>query len=115
MSFMILTNLSNIYVIRKKRELTVMRVNGFSIRQTKGYLAQESLVTTLIGLALGVLAGVLLAPFATATVEPADLQFDKSLHILAWIAAAGLEGLFALIIYSITFRQIKHFNLRDIT
>ncbi|MBP3853666.1 MAG: hypothetical protein J6D18_03765, partial [Erysipelotrichaceae bacterium] len=29
MSFMILTNLANIYLSRKKRELTVMRINGF--------------------------------------------------------------------------------------
>lgn len=46
--------------------------------------------------------------------EPADLQFDRSYHALAWIAAADLEGLFALIIYGGAFKRVEHLNLRDI-
>ncbi|MBR0468103.1 MAG: hypothetical protein IJJ16_00145 [Mogibacterium sp.] len=114
MSFMILTNLASIFVTRKKNELIVMRVNGFSLKQTKGYLAKEAILTTVIGLAIGVIAGSLLSPFAVRILEPADLQFDRAYHAVAWIVAAGLEGLFALVIYSSIFRRIKHFDLRDI-
>ena len=114
MSFMILTNLASIFVNRRKNELTVMRINGFSVKQTKGYLAKEATLTTLTGLAAGVIAGSLLSPFAVRILEPADLQFDRSYHILAWIAAAGIEGAFALIIYNSIFRRIKHLNFRDI-
>ena len=114
MSFMILTNLANIFLNRKKTELTVMRINGFSIRQTKGYLARESVLTTVIGLAAGVLAGSLLSPVFIRILEPADLQFDRTYQLAAWIAAVGLEGLFALIIYSSTFRRIRSLNLRDL-
>lgn len=114
MSFMILTNLANIFLNRKKTELTVMRINGFSIRQTKGYLARESVLTTVIGLAAGVLAGSLLSPVFIRILEPADLQFDRTYQLAAWIAAVGLEGLFALIIYSSTFRRIRNLNLRDL-
>lgn len=114
MSFMILTNLANIFITRKKNELTVMRVNGFSVKQTIGYLAKETRLMTIIGLALGVLVGSLLSPLAIKMLEPADLQFDRSYHVIAWIAAAGIEGLFALIIYSLTFRKVRKLNLRDI-
>lgn len=114
MSFMILTNLANIFLNRKKTELTVMRINGFSIRQTKGYLTRESVLTTVIGLAAGVLAGSLLSPVFIRILEPADLQFDRTYQLAAWIAAVGLEGLFALIIYSSTFRRIRNLNLRDL-
>lgn len=114
MSFMILTNLANIFLNRKKTELTVMRINGFSIRQTKGYLARESVLTTVIGLAAGVLAGSLLSPVFIRILEPADLQFDRTYQLAAWIVAVGLEGLFALIIYSSTFRRIRNLNLRDL-
>lgn len=114
MSFMILTNLANIFLNRKKTELTVMRINGFSIRQTIGYLARESVLTTIIGLAVGVLAGSLMSPMFIRILEPADLQFDRTYNIAAWIASVGLEGLFALTSYSSTFRRIRHLNLRDI-
>ena len=114
MSFMILTNLASIFVNRRKNELTVMRINGFSVKQAKGYLAKEAILTTLIGLAAGVIVGSLLSPFAVRILEPADLQFDRSYHVLAWIAAAGIEGLFALIIYNSIFRRVRNLNLRDI-
>lgn len=114
MSFMILTNLANIFLTRKKNELIVMRVNGFSIKQTRGYLVREAVLTSLVGLAAGVIVGSLLTPFAVHILEPADLQFDRSYHAIAWIIAAGIEGLFALIIYGIVFKRIKRFNLKDI-
>lgn len=115
MSFMILTNLANIFLTRKKTELSVMRINGFSIKQTKGYLAKESILTTAIGLVAGVLIGSVLTSFAIHMIEPIDFQFDRSFRWTAWAIAAGLEGLFALIIYSSTFRKVKNLNLRDIT
>ncbi len=114
MSFMILTNLANIFLTRKKNELIVMRVNGFSVKQTKGYLTREAVLTTVVGLAVGVLVGSLLTPYAVRILEPADLQFDRSYHSISWIIAGGIEGLFALIIYSTVFRRVKHFNLKDI-
>ena len=114
MTFMILTNLANIFLTRKKTELTVMRVNGFSIKQTKGYLVREAVLTTVAGLAAGVIIGSLLSPGAVRILEPADLQFDRDYQAIAWIISAGIEGLFALIIYSSVFRKVKDLNLRDI-
>ena len=114
MSFMILTNLASIFVNRKKNELIVMRINGFSIKQAKGYLIKEAVLTTVTGLAVGVIIGSLLTPFAVRILEPADLQFDRSYQPLAWVFAAALEGTFAILIYSVIFNRIKRFDLRDI-
>ena len=114
MSFMILTNLANILVMRKKNELTVMRVNGFSVGQTTYYLSLQAAISTIAGLAIGALIGSLVASKAVMLLEPADLQFDRDYHAAAWFIAVGLEGLFAIIIYSNSFRRIKDFSLRDI-
>ena len=114
MSFMILTNLANIFLNRKKTELTVMRINGFSIRQTRGYLARETIVTTAIGVVLGVILGGILAPYVIRIVEQPDLQFVRTFHPAAWIAAVVLEVLFSVIINSLVFRKVKDLNLRDV-
>lgn len=115
MSFMILTNLANILVTRKKNELSVMRVNGFSIGQATYYLSLQAVISTLTGLLIGTVIGSLTASKTVMLLEPSDLQFDRSYHPLAWVIAVVLEGMFALIIYSNTFRRIKDFSLRDIT
>ena len=114
MSFMILTNLANIFLNRKKTELTVMRINGFSIKQTKGYLARETFVTTTVGVVLGVICGSALTPFIIRMVEQPDLQFIRTFHPVAWIAAVALEVLFSVIINSMVFRKVKDLNFRDV-
>ena len=114
MSFMILTNLANIFLNRKKTELTVMRINGFSIKQTKGYLARETVVTTAAGVVLGVLLGSVFTPFIIKTVEQPDLQFIRTFHPAAWVAAVVMEVVFAVIINSLVFRKVRNLNFRDV-
>ena len=113
-SFMILTNLANIYLTRKKTELTVMRVNGFTIKETKGYLSKESILTTGAGLLLGVLVGAILTPLIIKAVQQPDLEFVKSFQVIAWAVAVALEGVFAAVINSFVYRKVKDLNLRDI-
>lgn len=113
-SFMILTNLANIYLTRKKTELTIMRVNGFKIKEAKGYLSRESIITTATGLVLGVLVGAVLTPFAIKYLQQPDLEFVKSFQPIAWAAAVGLEALFSIIINTMVYRKVKDLNLRDI-
>ena len=114
MSFMILTNLANIFLNRKKTELTVMRINGFSIKQTKGYLAKETVVTTAAGVILGVICGAAFTPFIIRMIEQPDLQFIRSFHPVAWVAAVAMEVLFSTIINSMVFRKVKDLNFRDV-
>ena len=113
-SFMILTNLANIYLTRKKTELTVMRVNGFTIKETKGYLSKESILTTAAGLILGVAVGAILTPLLIEGLQQPDLEFIKSFQPVAWGTAVGLEALFSLIINTLVYRKVKDLNLKDI-
>ena len=46
--------------------------------------------------------------------EQPDLQFVRTFHLLAWVAAIAIEGLFSLVIYSIVFRKVKDLNFRDV-
>ena len=113
-SFMILTNLANIYLTRKKTELTIMRVNGFRIKEAKGYLSRESILTTVAGLALGVAVGAVFTPFAINYMQQPDLEFVKTFQPVAWMTAVVLEALFSIVINTLVYRKVKDLNLRDI-
>lgn len=115
MSFMIITNLANIFVTRKKKELIVMRINGFSIRQTIAYLARETIITVAIGLIIGLFAAVGLSMFAINLMEPLEIRFDHTLRPITFIVAFSLETIFAFTINFLAFRKVKHLSFRDIT
>lgn len=114
MSFMILTNLANILLARKKKELIVMRINGFSISKTIHYLAKETIITTLIGLVIGATTGILTNEIIVRMVEQPDVQFLRTTNYKLWGIAILIEASFAFLLYAFTFRKVKNLNFRDI-
>lgn len=114
MSFMILTNLANIFINRKKKELIVMRINGFSIKKTREYLTRETILTTILGLIAGVVLGSRFITVIIKAMEQPDTQFVRTFNTKAWVIAVAVEAVFALIIYTLSFRKIKDLNFREI-
>jgi ABC-type antimicrobial peptide transport system permease subunit len=114
MSFIILTNLASIFLNRKKKELIVMRINGFSIRETINYLVKETVVTALGGLLLGILIGVIMTPFFIGIIEPPDCTYIRSTHWNAWLIAFIVEGIFTVIINGSVFRRVRTLNFHEI-
>ena len=114
MSFLILLNLTNIFVSRRKREIIIMRVNGFRHKEALKYLTHETIFNTVIGLAVGVLIGCLSGGFMVGLVESQDIQFARSINPLSWIFATAIEAVFALVVSWLAFRKVKHFKLKEI-
>ena len=114
-SFVVLINLASIFISRKKRELIVMRINGFSLRRTRGFLIGEAFVTTVTGLVLGVLAGIPIGSVAVRFMETPDVMFVREVQPLAWAAAVLTEGLFAMLIYGTVVKRVKDYQLRDLS
>jgi len=115
MTFLVLTNLVNIFVNGKKRELIIMRVNGFSKKQGIGYLIRETVLTTGIGLLAGFALGVPFAAIAVRNISAETYTLVPHFIPRAWIVALGVEALFALLINAVAFRKVTHLDLKDIT
>ena len=47
-------------------------------------------------------------------IELPDAMFVRSFQPVAWIVAVIVEIIFAVVIYSISFKKVKKLNLRDI-
>ncbi|MBQ7671012.1 MAG: FtsX-like permease family protein [Clostridia bacterium] len=107
-------NLTNMYIIQKKRELTIMRVNGFSVKEVINYVLRETFVTTTVGILLGVGAGSGIAYIIVRTIEQTFVQFDRSVNFVAWLIAAALTVLFTAIVNFIALRKIKYLKLTDV-
>jgi putative ABC transport system permease protein len=115
LSFMILLNLSNILVAHRMKELLTMRVNGFSNGQVIGYLVREILVTTSLGIILGLIIGIPSTNFIMPRLESSGFMFMRKTYLAAWALAVGCNALFSLIINSVSFRKINKVPLTDIT
>ena len=113
-SFVILINLANIYISRKKRELVILRMNGFSVRMCKAYVAYDAILTTVVGLVLGVLGGIPVAARSVHIMEREYFQFVRSIQPVAWLFAVVAEALFAVVIYGSAMRKIRYYEIGDL-
>lgn len=113
MAGVVLTNLTNIYILQKKRELVVMRINGFTVREVIGYCTRETILTTLAGIVLGIALGSGIAYRIVRSMEQAFIRFDRSVSPLAWLYGALITVLFTILINAIVLRKVKHLKLTD--
>ena len=114
MAFFILVNLSGSYMIHKKKELTIMRINGFSVKECTRYAATELIVTTVLGILLGLLVGSPLGYWIQKTMETADIQEVRGVDPWSIFWSILITAGFSLIINGLALRKVKTLKLSDI-
>ena len=114
MAGVVMLNLTNIYIMQKKPELTIMRVNGFTVREVVGYVLRESVATTITGILLGIAVGAFAAHSIVLTLERYFTQFERNVCLPAWAYAAGITVVFSVIVNAIALRKVKNLKLTDI-
>lgn len=113
MAMIILMNLTSIFVNRRMKEIAIMRINGFGTKETMKYLIGETIITNVIGIGLGVGLGSIVGYVMERLTESADMMFDRSFSIPAWLIAVSVTALFSVIINAVGFKKTKKLNLTD--
>lgn len=114
MNLLILVNLTQILVSRRMKELLLMRVNGFSIRQVRTYLFREILYVTLPGILLGIAGGIPFTLFMLRRISTMKITLVVQTVWYAWVIAAVLCAVLAFIVFRIAFRKVRQASLVSI-
>ena len=114
MSAVILTNLVNICILQKKRELTIMRVNGFTTKEVKNYITREAIATSAAGVLLGTGIGLLQFRTIMPALGRTYTTFIMTPNIAGILIAAAITVLFTFVIYRLALRKVKNLKLSDV-
>lgn len=114
MAGVVLMNLTNMYILQKKRELTIMRVNGFSTSEVISYVTRETILTTAAGILLGFALGSGVAYRIVRSMEQSFVQYDRSISFIAWALAAAITVVFTVLVNVVALRPVKHLKLTDV-
>ena len=113
MAYFILMNLSMTYIQRKTKELTIMRINGFTVRECVRYVAWDLALTTAAGIALGLLVGNRIALGIVKLVEQPYLSFVREPDVRTFVFCGLITSGFSLAINGFALRKIKSLKLSD--
>lgn len=109
----ILLNLVNTYVMGKKQELTIMRINGFTTKETIRYASLESYGIILAAIPLGIAVGWVIASAIRSGLDQPFIQFCRDPHWVSLAASALITILISGTIHWLSFRKIRDLKLSD--
>ncbi len=115
MALLVLLNQITIHINRKKTELAVMRVNGYTLGETKAYIYKDNIVLTALGLLLGCGLGIGLAYVVVLIMERDPSYYVHEPRMLACLYACGVGVLFSVLVNVIALRRIDKLSLRDVS
>lgn len=115
MALFVIMNLANMYLISKKTELTVMRINGFTEKETINFCIREVYFTTILGIILGIAFGLVMVYYILKSMEQIHIAFIHTPSILSCFFGAIITAGFIFAIYARAMNGVKHLNLRDIS
>ena len=114
MAYFILLNINKMYITHKSKELSIMRINGFTVGEVKKYVLAETVFTTAAGILLGTAIGSVISYVVIRYLETPFMLFVHSPNFIAWIIAAVLTVFFTFGINAIALKKIKDLKLTDV-
>ena len=115
MACFIVANFTMTYLQRKTRELTVMRINGFSADECVRYAAVDLIVTTVLGTVLGLAVGGLVGYRILLVTETAYLQMAREPVWQTYVFSALITCLFSALTNGFALRRVKNLKLSDMS
>lgn len=111
LAFVVLYNLATVNISERIRELATIKVLGFYDNEVYNYVSKETTILTIIGIALGLVGGVILNAFILKTCEINVLRFEAKLNVSAFVIAALITTVFTIIVNIATYFSLKKIDM----
>ncbi len=115
LALLVLLNQITMHINRKARELAVMRINGYTMKETKAYIYKDNIVLTVLGLIFGCAAGIALGYLNIRIIETGACRYVRDPNLIACAISCGIVAVFAFIVNLIALRRVKQLNLTNVS
>ncbi len=111
LAFIVLYNLTTINIAERIREISTLKVLGFYDKEVSSYVYRETLFLTIIGILIGLGAGIFLHMYVINVAETDNILF---LHDILWpsyIYSFLIIIIFTIIVQIITNQRLKKIDM----
>lgn len=114
MAFLVLLNQVVMHINKKVIELSVMRINGYTLKETKAYIYKDNIVLTVLGLLLGCVIGVIVAYLEILVTETGANRYVRTPSLEAILFSCIVGAFFSWIVNMIALRKVNKLNLTNV-
>lgn len=113
LAFVVLYNLANINITERIREIATIKVLGFTESEVSGYISRENTLSTVLGIAAGLLLGIPLEAFVLASSEVDVVMFPPQINAMSFVYSAILTVVFAYSVNVVMFYKLKKIPMAE--
>ena len=114
MAVLVMLNQNVMYINQKAKELSVMRINGFTLKETKAFVSWDNFVLTTLGILMGWVFGIILGYLVLRVLEVGVTHYIRTPSLNACLISAGICGCFSYLMNKIATRKISELNLTNV-
>ncbi len=114
MAVMVMLNQNVMYIEEKAKELSVMRINGFTLKETRAFVSRDNFVLTALGIVAGWILGMILGYRVLLILEVGVNHYIRTPSWKACLIAAAICGIFAWAMNALAVRRIAKLNLTNV-
>lgn len=111
LAFVVTFILTSINISERQRELATLKVLGFTDREVAASVYRENTLLTLIGIVIGLGAGVFLHRYVMGTAEMDMLMFGRDVYPVSYLYAALLTALFSGLVNLVMRRTLGRIDM----
>ena len=111
LAFVVLYNLTNINISERLRELSTIKVLGFTTEELTSYIYRETILLSFIGIIVGFGVGWLLLGTVSQVLSPDNIQMNLLLSFRPYLYSAIITMVFVFIIRLIVIRKLKDIDM----
>lgn len=114
MALIVVMNLLDMFIMEKKYELIVLRINGFRSKQVKKYINVDTAILSVTGTVLGLVLGILMGNISLDAYRTASIYFEGGIDFPAALIGTCLTFVLVLSVTLLSTKKIDRFKLSDI-
>lgn len=111
MALLVFMNLITMFISEKKKELTILLINGYSVKDAKKYIYYDTIVLTVIGIIIGVIIGNYVGNKSITAFMSETIYFITGYDIKACIIGIAGTGAVAFLITFFSLKRIEKFEI----
>ena len=111
MAFLVLLNLQHTFVKEKERELVIMMINGYGRDQVKKYIYADTVFLSVIGIPLGLFAGIFISRLSIDAVSGPTMYFIHEINVPACLISALVTAGLTFLMTLLSLREVDRMPL----
>lgn len=111
LAFVVTYILTNINIAERQRELATLKVLGFTESEVAASVYRENVLLTLIGTAVGLIAGIWLHRFVMGTAEQDALMFGRNIQPISYLFSGVLTVFFSGLVNIVMRRNLANIDM----